>query len=85
MLALVPLSDGRWKMIAGEGEALPTRPRPIVAPQMLFRPMHSSIEVFYDHWCLAGAGHHSALAYGHFGAQLAIVAEMLGLAFELVR
>jgi L-arabinose isomerase len=84
-LALVPLQAGSWKIIAGEGEALPLKPRPTVAPQMLFRPAGSTLEDFYDRWCLAGAGHHSAVAYGHLGADLRVLAEMMKVDFELVR
>jgi L-arabinose isomerase len=84
-LALVAAPGGRWKMIAGEGEALPFRPRPTVAPQMLFRPAQSSLEDFYDRWCLAGAGHHSAVAYGHLSSQLASLAQMIGVEFVSVR
>ena len=84
-LALVTLAGGRWKMIVGEGESLPVQPRPTVAPQMLFRPAESTIEAFYDRWCLAGAGHHSAIAYGHLGDDLRTMAEMLRVDFELVR
>jgi L-arabinose isomerase len=84
-LALVALTGGRWKMIVGEGEALPLQPRPTVAPQMLFRPAQSSLEEFYDRWCLAGAGHHSAVAYGHLGESLAALAEMMRVDFELIR
>lgn len=84
-LALVPVHGGSWKMIAGEGHALPTIPRPTVAPQMLFRPSQSTIEEFYDRWCLAGAGHHSALAYGHLGRDLEIIASMIDIDFEMIQ
>jgi len=84
-LALVALQDGRWKLLAGEGEALPVTPRPTVAPQMLFRPAESPLEAFYDRWCLAGAGHHSAFAYGHLGEDLRTLAEMMGIDFALIR
>jgi L-arabinose isomerase len=84
-LALVMVAGGRWKMVAGEGESLPFRPRPTVAPQMLFRPATSTIEEFYDRWCLAGAGHHSAVAYGHLGEDLRTLARVMQVEFELVR
>ncbi|MGQ9684671.1 MAG: hypothetical protein ACUVX9_19285 [Anaerolineae bacterium] len=84
-LAPVALEHGRWRLIVGEGEALPVRPRPTVAPQMLWRPAESSLEAFYDRWCLAGAGHHSAVAYGHLGSDLAALAEMLNIEHVLVR
>jgi L-arabinose isomerase len=84
-LALVMLGAGSWKMVVGEGESLPLTPRPTIAPQMLFRAAESTIEDFYDAWCLAGAGHHSSFAYGHLSAELATVAEMLGIEYQLVR
>ena len=84
-LALVTLQAGRWKMVVGEGESLPLRPRPTVAPQMLFRPAASTIEAFYDAWCHAGAGHHSAVAYGHLATDLTTVARLLGIDCEVVR
>ena len=85
MLALVQLDQGRWRLVAGEGESLPLKPRPTVAPQMLFRAAQSTIEAFYDAWCLAGSGHHCAFGYGHLGEDLRVLAEMLGIEFELVR
>ncbi len=85
ILALVQISGGRWKMCVAEGEALEVTPRPTVAPQMLFRAAQSSLEEFYNRWCLAGAGHHSAMAYGHLSGTLAKLAGMLGIEYELVR
>ncbi len=73
------------ELIVGEGDALPLKPRPTVAPQMLFRPVESTLEEFYDRWCLAGAGHHSAVAYGHLGEALVALAEIMQVDFELVR
>jgi len=64
---------------------LPLQPRQTVAQQMLWRAADSSLEDFYDQWCLAGAGHHSAFAYGHLGAQLATLASMMQIDFKLVR
>jgi L-arabinose isomerase len=52
---------------------------------MLFRPAQSTLEEFYDRWCLAGAGHHSAVAYGHLGHSLAALAKIMRVDFELVR
>ena len=85
MLALVQIANGRWKFVVGEGDSLPVIPRPTVAPQMLFKPAASSLEEFYNSWCQSGAGHHSALAYGHLGGVLKTLARMLGIEFELVR
>jgi L-arabinose isomerase len=85
LLSLVPTAGGGWKMIIGEGEARPLTPRPTVAPQMLFCASQSSLESFYDRWCLAGAGHHSAVAYGHLGSELATLAEMIGIDCATIR
>jgi len=84
-LALVQVPGGCWKMVVGEGQALPVQPRPTVSPQMLFRPAESTLEDFYDRWCLAGSGHHSALAYGHQGGRLNKLARMLGIECEVIR
>jgi L-arabinose isomerase len=84
-LALVQIGGGRWKFVVGEGQSMPVIPRPTVAPQMLFQPAESTLEDFYNRWCQSGAGHHSALAYGHLGSVLKTLASMLGIEFELVR
>jgi L-arabinose isomerase len=84
-VALVTLEGGRFKLIAGEGEALQVQPRPTVAPQMLFQAADSALEDFFDAWCLAGAGHHSAIGYGHLGSRLETLAKMMGMDYELVR
>jgi L-arabinose isomerase len=52
---------------------------------MLWKPAETSLEMFYDQWTLQGAGHHSAIAYGHLGHSLKILAEMLGVEYCLVR
>jgi L-arabinose isomerase len=84
-LALINTASGNYKILAGEGHALPFRPRPTVAPQMLWKPAETSLEMFYDQWTLQGAGHHSAIAYGHLGHSLKILAEMLGVEYCLIR
>jgi L-arabinose isomerase len=65
LLSLIPLGDGEWRLIVGEGESLPMTPRPVAAPQMLFTYKNGNIAEFCDQWLLAGAPHHMALAYGH--------------------
>ncbi|MGA9531774.1 MAG: hypothetical protein WBR18_03580 [Anaerolineales bacterium] len=79
ILSLIPLGDGEWRMIVGEGESLPMTPRPVAAPQMLFRYKNGSIEDFCNRWLLAGSPHHMALAYGHLSEQVAKVGELLGV------
>jgi L-arabinose isomerase len=70
ILSLIPLGDGSWRLIVGEGESLPMTPRPVAAPQMLFRYKNGSIIDFCDRWLWAGAPHHMALAYGHLSSQI---------------
>ena len=48
LLSLIPLGDGDWRLIVCEGESLPMTPRPVVAPQMLFRYGRGSITEFCD-------------------------------------
>ncbi|MEJ2707445.1 MAG: hypothetical protein P8074_07515 [Anaerolineales bacterium] len=79
ILSLIPLGDGSWRLIVAEGESLPIEPRPVVAPQMLFRYKGGNIEEFCDRWLLAGAPHHMALAYGHLAGQVEKVGRLLGL------
>jgi L-arabinose isomerase len=79
ILSLIPLGDGRWRLIVGEGESLAMTPRPVAAPQMLFKYKNGNITEFCNRWLLAGAPHHMALAYGH----LADVVEKLGRLMNL--
>jgi L-arabinose isomerase len=77
-LALVSV-DGRWRLIIAEGESLPIKPRPVAAPQMLFKPKTLPIGDWCDAWCGAGAPHHMALAYGHLANRIRVYGEMQGL------
>jgi L-arabinose isomerase len=77
-MSLVNLG-GRWRLNISEGESLPITPRPVAAPQMLFKPSHLAIQDWCDAWCKAGSPHHMALAYGHLAKQIKLYAEMQGL------
>ncbi len=79
ILSLIPLGDGDWRMIVSEGESLPMEPRPVAAPQMLFRYAGGGIAEFCDAWLMAGAPHHMALCYGH----VAPLIEKLGSLMEI--
>lgn len=79
LLSLIPLGDGEWRLIVCEGESLPMTPRPVVAPQMLFRYSGGSISEFCDAWLGAGAPHHMALAYGHLGSVIAKLGSLMGI------
>lgn len=78
MLSLVPV-QGRWRLISSEGESLPIKPRPVSAPQMLFKPKTLGIEEWCNAWCMAGAPHHQALALGNYGKEIKNLASLLHL------
>ena len=77
-LALVNVA-GRWRLNISEGESIAIHPRPVAAPQMLFKPKNLHIKEWCDAWCKAGSPHHMALAYGHLASQIKIYAAMQGL------
>ena len=79
ILSLIPLGDGEWRLIVGEGESLPIKPRPVAAPQMLFRYKNGNISEFCDRWLLAGSPHHMALAYGHHADVIQKLGRLLGV------
>ncbi len=70
---------GRWRLNIAEGESISIKPRPVAAPQMLFKPKNLPIRDWCDAWCKAGSPHHMALAYGHVSAQIRTYAQMQGL------
>jgi L-arabinose isomerase len=78
-LALVPLGGSRWRLNISEGESIAIKPRPVAAPQMLFKPKHLPIADWCNAWCKAGSPHHMAVAYGHLASQIKVYAEMAGL------
>jgi L-arabinose isomerase len=77
-LALVNVG-GCWRLNISEGESIAIKPRPVAAPQMLFKPKNLNIKDWCNAWCKAGSPHHMALAYGHLSRQIKIYAEMAGL------
>jgi len=68
-LALVNVG-GRWRLIVAEGESIAIKPRPVAAPQMLFKPKVLGIAEWCNGWLMAGAPHHMAVAYGHLADKL---------------
>ena len=78
-LSLVPLGGSRWRLNISEGESIAIKPRPVAAPQMLFKPKHLPIADWCNAWCKAGSPHHMAVAYGHLASQIKVYAEMAGL------
>jgi L-arabinose isomerase len=80
-LALVSMGGSKWRLIVSEGESIEIKPRPVSAPQMLFKPAKLCIEDWCDAWCKAGSPHHMALAYGHLAGKLRLLAEMADLEY----
>lgn len=84
ILSLVPLSGGEWRLIVAEGESVPMKPRPLSAPQMSFRHSSGSVEQYCDRWCVSGASHHMALAYGNLASKVNCIGETLGIEVVVV-
>ncbi len=78
-LALVTMGENRWRFVISEGEFLPFPPRPISAPQTLFRHKSLPIDEWCNAWCAAGAPHHMAAAQGSWTDRLLDLAQMLGI------
>jgi L-arabinose isomerase len=76
-LALVSVG-GRWRLIVAEGESIAIKPRPVAAPQMLFKPKQLGIAEWCNGWLMAGAPHHMALAYGRLADKLRRLAKLGG-------
>lgn len=78
-LALVTVGDGHWRFVISEGRLLPFPPRPISAPQTLFKHDTLPIADWCDGWLRAGATHHMGAARGRWTTQLLHLARMLGV------
>jgi L-arabinose isomerase len=78
-VALVTIGHNEWRLVISEGEFLPFPPRPISAPQTLFRHASLPVNEWCDAWCAAGAPHHMAAARGHWAEQVSLVARMSGI------
>jgi L-arabinose isomerase len=78
-LALVTTGLGEWRFVISEGELLPFPPRPISAPQTLFKHDTLPIADWCDAWLRAGATHHMGAARGRWTEQLLYLAQMLGI------
>ncbi|MGH7610836.1 MAG: hypothetical protein ACREN4_02335 [Candidatus Dormibacteria bacterium] len=75
--AIVGIGDGRWRFVISEGELLPIEPRPIAAPQGLFRHHALGVSEWCDGWLRAGATHHMGGAHGNWTSELLALARML--------
>jgi len=78
-LALVTMGENAWRFVISEGDFIEFPPRPISAPQTLFRHDTLPIDEWCNEWCGAGAPHHMAAARGRWTEQLLQLAQMLGI------
>jgi L-arabinose isomerase len=83
-LSVTQLRDGRWRMVASEGEA-------VAGPLLEIGNTTSRIDFrcdpgeWCDAWSAARVAHHWAMGTGHRARELAAVADLLGLEFSLVQ
>jgi L-arabinose isomerase len=78
-LAIVTVGGNRWRFVISEGELLRLDPRPIAAPQALFRHSELRVDEWCNAWLRAGATHHMGAARGRWTPQLLELARMLGV------
>lgn len=83
ILGLTQTFDGRLKLLAAEGEALP-------GPTLRIGNTNSRVRFalppaeFVDRWCAHGPTHHCALGVGHQAARVERVGRLLGLEVAVV-
>jgi len=84
LLSIVTVGANKWRFVISEGELLPMQPRPISAPQGLFRHETLPIDQWCNAWLRAGAPHHMGGAQGRWSPQLKELARMLGAEVTVV-
>jgi L-arabinose isomerase len=83
LLAMTQTADGKLKLLAAEGES-------IAGPLLKIGNTNSRVRFalppgeFVNRWCSHAPTHHFALGAGHRRAAVAKVAELMGIAFEVV-
>ena len=76
--------ESKFRILTSEGTSEAFTPRPIPAPQMLFRPSIGDINAFYHEWCTLGGPHHLAACYGHYNGILRKLAELINIAYHVI-
>ncbi|MBM7565934.1 L-fucose/L-arabinose isomerase family protein [Paenibacillus sacheonensis] len=83
LLGISQTADGRYKMIAAEGESIKGE-----IPQTGNTNTRCSFDCgvadFIERWCAAGPTHHFALGVGHVGTQIKRLSKVLGMELEMV-
>lgn len=83
MLAVANVGTG-WRLVVCEGQSLPTDPRPLRSPFLLFKHASKTLADFANQWCLTGGVHHFGIAYGKGQSQIAKLAHVMGLETVIV-
>ncbi|CAM3326768.1 MULTISPECIES: L-fucose/L-arabinose isomerase family protein [Paenibacillus] len=84
LLGISQTADGRFKMIAAEGESIEGEiPRTGNTNTRCY--FGCRVAEFVENWCAAGPTHHFALGVGHLNAKIRNVAKVLGVELEIVQ
>ncbi|TLS53648.1 arabinose isomerase [Paenibacillus antri] len=83
LLGISQTADGRFKMIATEGESIKGE-IPQTGNTNTRCSFGVSVAEFIEKWCSAGPTHHFALGVGHVGAKIKNVAKVMGIELEIV-
>lgn len=83
LLGISQTADGRYKMIAAEGESIKGE-IPQTGNTNTRCSFPYSVAEFIEKWCSAGPTHHFALGVGHVNSKIKQVAKVLGIELEFV-
>ncbi|MCR2804861.1 L-fucose/L-arabinose isomerase family protein [Paenibacillus soyae] len=83
LLGISQTADGRYKMIATEGESIPGE-IPQTGNTNTRCSFNRSVAEFIESWCSAGPTHHFALGVGHVNDKIKNVAKIMGIELEIV-
>jgi L-arabinose isomerase len=86
LASLTPLDAavGGWRLIVAEGEIIGSEHPTMEAPNAMVRLAGVPALEGYAAWCEAGASHHAAVLPGHRRADLAGVADVLGIECRVI-
>lgn len=83
LLGISQTADGRFKMIATEGESIKGE-IPQTGNTNTRVKFDCSVAEFVEKWCSAGTTHHFALGVGHVNTKIRNVAKMLGMELQII-
>lgn len=79
-----PDGSSKFRFITTQGVSEAFTPRPIPAPQMLFKPDIGDINAFYRKWCCLGGPHHLAGCYGRYNSVVEKLANILNIDCDVI-